>query len=183
MLRDRAKQMHSHFYNLDLNLNLILILKLDILIFNIFLFSILPVTHQLQFRHRIVLVYKPPSTASLDDLTPLLNKLKKLVDVPHPCTLIGDFNFPKINWAAHQAAQPAGLSAGEKAFMTFCAQNGLRQIITFATRLDKQLDILLTNSMGSFPHNCQKLNSQLVGIKTDHEPFECRFHFGFADVP
>ena len=83
----------------------------------------------------IVLVYRPPSSGNKNN-----DELCKIIrNLPKNTILIGDFNFPKLDWSV-------GGGGGSNLFLTTVRECGLEQLINFPThKKGNILDLLLTN--------------------------------------
>ena len=57
-------------------------------------------------KYRFVNVYRPPTrnTSASIDVKELLSCIKKLCSVRWPESILGDFNYPDINWSDFQLA-------------------------------------------------------------------------------
>ena len=84
----------------------------------------------------VCLVYRPPSGGQ-DSITNLTNLIKT---VEGKTVLIGDFNFPEINWET-------GRTAGRtREFVEATEDKMLEQLVEFSTHTrGNKLDLLLTN--------------------------------------
>lgn len=85
-------------------------------------------------------VYKPP-TASLCYLDNLLLCLNFLISAFNDVLIIGDFNFPHINWNLYHASNNVG---GQQLFVNFVNDNGLSQFVHLPTRGGNILDLCLS---------------------------------------
>ena len=115
---------------------------------------------------RFCCVYSPP-LASLTaqnsrEITSLCKTLEPLILSDNPTYIIGDFNFPGIDWNTPSTSDPS-----HAIFLDFCSSNSLTQVITYPTH-DKgnTLDLVLCN----LPANNILLNhhSAAVPWHTDH---------------
>ena len=84
----------------------------------------------------IVLVYRPPNSGSKNN-----DELCKLTrNLPRNTILIGDFNFPKIDWLSGTNGSGGGT------FFAAAQETGLEQLVDFAThKKGNILDLFLTN--------------------------------------
>ena len=108
----------------------------------------------------IFLVYKPPSSN--------VNNQEKLCDlinsIPKNSVLIGDFNYPNIDWENNTAD-----SNISRKFMETCLENNLTQYVDFPTHIRNNiLDLVLANDncvlsvsdlghLGNSDHNVLKI--------------------------
>lgn len=89
----------------------------------------------------ICTVYIPPNSDS-DYLNSLFLYLSNLITLRDHIILVGDFNFPDINWDTL-----SGSSLSSKSFCDFVFQNNLSQLVHSPTHLKGNiLDLVLTNS-------------------------------------
>jgi hypothetical protein len=72
----------------------------------------------------------------------LITALTSLVTGKKQYIILGDFNFPNINWATQIAENDIGQN-----FLEFANTHGLKQVIDFPTRENNFLDILLMNDI------------------------------------
>ena len=92
-------------------------------------------------RHTIIIctVYIPPNSDS-DYLNSLFLYLSNLITLRDHIILVGDFNFPDINWDTL-----SGSSLSSKSFCDFVFQNNLSQLVHSPTHLKGNiLDLVLT---------------------------------------
>ena len=107
----------------------------------------------------IVLIYRPPN--SNNDNTDKLCKLTR--NLPKNSILIGDFNFPKINWENGGGSEGGG--GGGAIFQSAVHENNLAQLVEFSTHTKgNTLDLLITNMSNNI---ISVSNSAPVG-KSDH---------------
>ena len=96
---------------------------------------------------RFCCTYFPPSKSRiLSNVQTCSNFLKQLV-FSGPLFILGDFNFPTVNWSSMCSQNSA-----EQFFTDFCSQYGFSQHIsepTYHGRSDSILDIVLTNPQGA----------------------------------
>ena len=85
----------------------------------------------------IFLIYKPPSSNPAN-----IEKLNELIkSVPNNSILIGDFNFPKIDWRNSTAE-----NNNSQHFLDSCIENNLTKYVDFATHnRNNILDLVLAN--------------------------------------
>ena len=98
----------------------------------------------------IILLYRPPdeinnSTEKLNNITNMITDYIK--EKKEDILLIGDFNFPKINWESNR---PAGRTSKEKAqaelLLGLMNENSMTQLVNEPTRLNNILDLVITNN-------------------------------------
>lgn len=96
--------------------------------------------HPSGIKHRFLLVYRPPrSTSSHDDV--LLSIIRDLSSSdPSTFTILGDLNLP-IDWATLTSTSPTG-----RLFLAAFESLSLKQFVTFPTRLERILDVILSAS-------------------------------------
>ncbi|GMR56572.1 hypothetical protein PMAYCL1PPCAC_26767, partial [Pristionchus mayeri] len=86
---------------------------------------------------RIFAVYRSPSsppsafTSFLDFITPLMTS-------QFPCILIGDFNYPQVDWISMTSSTISDL-------IDFACDHYLKQFVRFPTRLQNFLDLVFCN--------------------------------------
>ncbi|GMR56291.1 hypothetical protein PMAYCL1PPCAC_26486, partial [Pristionchus mayeri] len=86
---------------------------------------------------RIFAVYRSPSsppsafTSFLDFITPLMTS-------QFPCILIGDFNYPQVDWISMTSSTISDL-------IDFACDHYLKQFVCFPTRLQNFLDLVFCN--------------------------------------
>ena len=86
----------------------------------------------------LTVLYRPPS--SPPENCELL--LKLLEQLPVNSLLVGDFNYPYINWSDHTATTARG-----KNFINKCDESLLEQLVTFPTHIKGNvLDLVLCNN-------------------------------------
>lgn len=109
--------------------------------------------------------YRPPNTVgTFDDL---LNQCDESVISRYkfcPMILIGDFNFPDMNWSNCSIASDCRDVAQCTTFINSTQCYGLTQVISSETRESAVLDLFLTNEPETVGHCCslQKMD--------DHRP-------------
>lgn len=90
--------------------------------------------------------YRPPNscTTFCDDLHDVLNNI--VTKFPRtPLFLLGDFNFPKINWSTTSPVV-CDSSCETKAFVKLCTDFNFSQLISEPTRSANTLDLVLTTA-------------------------------------
>jgi hypothetical protein len=92
---------------------------------------------------RVILVYRPPSL-DLEKTRKLCDLLATLSSVNHHIILLGDFNFPKLNWIDPDDDCPCKSSL---TFQHFCLDADLTQLVHEPTRENPPsiLDLVLTS--------------------------------------
>ena len=110
----------------------------------------------------VCLVYRPPSTSkeTYSRLLRWVNDTLSDVDESYQIILMGDFNFPSIDWSLGTVKRNVSVDQRESAeqFMEWLTRPFLNQYIFLPTRLNNVLDLFFTN------------NPFLV---TDVEVFDC----------
>ena len=95
---------------------------------------------------RVCCVYIPPSQDE-SVVFDLCKTLRKVLHVTTPVLIIGDLNFPHIDWTV-----PCVTDKGDKAhtaFLDFCSSNALSQCVDFPTHCKRNiLDLVLCNAKG-----------------------------------
>ncbi|MCP4653195.1 MAG: hypothetical protein GY858_07420, partial [Candidatus Omnitrophica bacterium] len=86
---------------------------------------------------RFGVVYRPPVHSELMPAC-LIDYLTSVLDLSIPTILVGDFNYPDIDWISGKASA----SNGQRLFFHFTITAGLDQLIRFPTRNDKILDLV-----------------------------------------
>nr|CAD2193607.1 unnamed protein product [Meloidogyne enterolobii] len=129
-----------------------------------------------QQKIRLIVVYRPTTKETLEHLTSLIDCLVLLSSIDYPYYILGDFNFPNLNWASPNPF-PNTLTPSESIFAEFFQSSNLEQIVQSPTRNQNYLDLVLTSNtsltsflsveapMGGSDHNSIifdiKLNFQL----------------------
>lgn len=109
---------------------------------------------------RFILVYFPPKSASnADSIERLCNELFVLCSTDLKVILIGDFNFPGINWS-----DLTGKSSADNLFLDFILETKLFQLIEFPTRGKNLLDLILTNDKSLFGN----ITNEAPFMSSDH---------------
>ena len=105
----------------------------------------------------MVLVYRPPNSDKCDT-----DELCKLIrNLPKSTILIGDINFPKIDWSG----DGGGGGGGGGAFFSAAQDSNLEQLVHFPThKKGNTLDLILTN----MPNNILAVSSNPPLGKSDH---------------
>jgi len=97
----------------------------------------------------VAAAYRPPlnGTKGSDYIAQLTTSSNHLcLKYPDSPTWIGgDINLPDIDWSANTTACNSYNLNINTAFQNCCQDNGLEQVVDFATRYENMLDILLTN--------------------------------------
>ena len=100
----------------------------------------------------LINVYRPPD-ASLKSFTALLKHIQSYFDETseekyHDVNIMGDFNFPNIDWLSLSCAPTLGREQHEsgEALLEFIQNNMLVQIVDRPTRKQNTLDLFLTNN-------------------------------------
>ncbi|KAF8374380.1 hypothetical protein PRIPAC_80809 [Pristionchus pacificus] len=97
-----------------------------------------PITPSSPFKKiRLVTVYRSPSSP-LSSLVSLLEHLEPLLSDEFPCVLVGDFNFPSIDWVSLSSPMPND-------FLDFIAFHRFHQYVSFPSRLNNFLDLVFCN--------------------------------------
>ena len=105
----------------------------------------------------VVLIYRPPNNDK-PNIEELCNLTRNL---PRNTILIGDFNFPKIDWSG----DGGGGGGGGGAFQAAARDNNLEQLIHFPThKKGNILDLMLTN----MPNNIISVSNSPPLGKSDH---------------
>ena len=93
---------------------------------------------------RFVCVYIPPDQSAINDVViDLCNTLKSLVLTDAPLFILGDFNFPDIDWNIPSCPDN---SYSDRTFLDFCSNYSLTQCIDYPTHDQGNiLDLLLYN--------------------------------------
>ena len=106
----------------------------------------------------------------LDELTNSLKESTNQTPGCNPLIGFGDFNLPKLNWFSEGFPQAPRKSGNEhevyKAFLEFAQDNFLLQQITFPTRGNNILDLVLTNNWNLFPSYKMIINKHLSDHST-----------------
>ena len=93
-------------------------------------------------KHRFITVYRPPS-CELQHSHDLIECMSILCDVNYSASVVGDFNFPIINWA--QDFNVCDLPDLESEFVHLFLNFGFVELIKECTRGENILDLLFFN--------------------------------------
>lgn len=85
-------------------------------------------------------MYRPPRRQACSTLQ-LIQYLSSSLDPKVPTILLGDFNFPSIDWSSLTAST----QFGQKEFLSFISTKGFNQFVTFPTRNNNVLDLVFCN--------------------------------------
>ena len=92
----------------------------------------------------IITCYRSPS-ASLQALCAMLTFLADVyMNAIYPVILVGDFNFPGINWFT-SSIFPMRTSPSSREFLNFCVSHNLHQHVSSATHCDNIIDLVLSS--------------------------------------
>jgi hypothetical protein len=125
--------------------------------FEILSFSLL----QRKQRFKFILTYLAPSS-NTEDMTIFVEKIQECISKKDTCVLLGDFNAPEINWNLHSNNN---ISEKSRLFLDFTLNNGLTQLVTFPTRQNNTLDLILTDRVD----NLSNIQAQPPFGNSDHE--------------
>ena len=107
----------------------------------------------------IGMFYRPPRPSKQSMPKILLDYISKGVNPAIPTIIVGDFNYPGIDWlncaASHQN--------GQHLFFEFMNENGFSQLVNFPTRNTNTLDLIFTNEPNLI--QCVELGQKI----SDHE--------------
>ncbi len=115
----------------------------------------------------LVTLYRPPS-CTVSDTASLITGLEEILALGHHTTIMGDFNFPKIDWLADPPTADNDVS---NAFVEMCAAWNLTQIVPGPTRGANWLDLLLTTTTSAYC-NCRV---EPPVCTSDHQLVVCQF--------
>src|SRR5262249_4311444 len=116
------------------------------------------------FLHRFTLAYIPPSkNKTFQEINKFSDIILDLASKSKFCTLIGDLNFPQINWV-----NGACSTASCELFYNFMSGIFNSQLIKEPTRKNHILDIMLTNCEDFFDN--VKIGETLMN--SDHRSIE-----------
>ena len=97
-------------------------------------------------------IYRPPK-APLKSFIELLRHIQNYLDPlmdknHHDINIMGDFNFPNIDWVTQTSSSSQGRDSLEsaEAFLDFIGHNMLTQVVDCPTRENSLLDLFLTNN-------------------------------------
>merc|ERR1711872_846008 len=122
----------------------------------------------------IILLYRPPDEKETSPLKfhGIFNKIREYIEGrQEDVLLIGDFNFPKINWDTYTLG---GRTTNEKAqgeiLLNFVNEYSMTQFVSAPTRKKNTLDLVITN-------NAQMIQSVIVTptVPSDHDMVEVNF--------
>lgn len=88
---------------------------------------------------RLIGVYRAPSCPSHNNLQ-LVNTISDLATQIENCILVGDFNYPDVDWGNMN-----GGSSSSTEFVDMCLSHGFSQLVVSGTRGDSILDLVLSN--------------------------------------
>ena len=140
---------------------------------------------------RIILCYRPPYYSN-DDFLYLQNMLSvidKLNIEKHRTVIMGDFNFPSVDWNYYSAPHEKCYDL----FVDFVNDNGLQQHVFEPTRNSNILDLVFTNTddivsslsvappFSTSDHNIIKF-SFAVGDVPDGSVYDCNYYFDFQNA-
>lgn len=92
---------------------------------------------------RIIAVYRSPKCMAKENKQ-LIKCVSDLTSCSYPCLLLGDFNYPNIQWSGHGNRLPSGFVA----FRGMTVSHGYKQMVNFNTRGNHALDLVFCNSLG-----------------------------------
>ncbi|XGW28640.1 hypothetical protein V3C99_008428 [Haemonchus contortus] len=95
------------------------------------------------YRYRLILVYRTPKCSAELNLQ-LVKCISDLSSSNNPCLLMGDFNYPDINW--HDAVSSSSSLAND--FLQMLSNHGFSQYVNLSTRGNHALDLLFCNEEG-----------------------------------
>ena len=104
----------------------------------------------------LCVVYRPPGCPeqNFKSCTSFISDYCDSVSDDFELNILGDFNFPRVNWSSHTVL-PGGSESEQrstKLLFDFMSDYLCDQVITEPTRLDKTLDLYLTNSEELITH-------------------------------
>ena len=100
----------------------------------------------------VAVVYRPPDASfeSFSKCLKFLNRCMEQLDDPdYDIFVVGDFNFPQINWQTLTVSNSVGSSESNKSaeeFLNFMSVNLMNQYVNVPTRGANILDLLLSNN-------------------------------------
>ncbi|GMT28895.1 hypothetical protein PFISCL1PPCAC_20192, partial [Pristionchus fissidentatus] len=86
---------------------------------------------------RLVNVYRSPSSPP-NAFIDFLSFITPLISDTFPCILIGDYNYPDIDWKTLSSPTPSDL-------LDFISDHHFSQFVSFPTRLQNYLDLVFSN--------------------------------------
>ncbi len=107
----------------------------------------------------IGMYYRPPRPSNRMMPNKLMDHLNKVVTFKHPTIIAGDFNYPGIEWCNNTPSH----QNGQNVFLNYMNDAGFTQLVTFPTRNNNTLDLLLTNEVNLVQ------NVELGPKLSDHE--------------
>ena len=114
---------------------------------------------------RYVTVYRPPN-CNLENSKLLMDIIYEYVENVKYFTIVGDLNFPDIDWENLTAN-----CAISREFLSFCLRTGANQYVSFPTRMQNILDLVLCSEK-SFIHS---VNSYVPFSTSDHSAVLCTY--------
>jgi hypothetical protein len=122
---------------------------------------------------RVDCIYRPPS-ASFDDSVSLFNCMNVHLENVNHFVIYGDFNLSDIDWANLTAC-----SLISKEFLDVCSKSGATQCVSFPTRKDNMLDLILCSDQNMIqeisctePFSCSDHNS--ISFKMQEFKKQCK---------
>ena len=104
----------------------------------------------------ICVLYRPTHcpTSSFKGLLGFLYKYITKYDENYQLSILGDFNFPRINWPLNSVFPGGSVSSGESAslLLDFMSDNLCTQHILEPTRMDNVLDLYISNAEDLISH-------------------------------
>ncbi len=91
---------------------------------------------------RLICVYRPPC-CTFEGTRLLCNLLVSLFNTPSRILLVGDFNFPKLNWESPSST----ISGSHELFFSTVISNSLHQFVLKPTLGNNILDLVLCNDV------------------------------------
>ena len=124
--------------------------------------------------HCWVLVYRPSDNLPAVDTRLLYESIHAILLVCASITILGDFNLNSIQWPSELSSSTSPLAANRLSneFLELCASFDLKQLVTFPTRGDNFLDLILTTNPEKFSdiENCPPI------LTSDHNCISCVCH-------
>jgi hypothetical protein len=140
--------------------------------------------------HRIITIYRPTTSETLEHFSSLIDTLNDLCSVSFPITILGDLNFPSIIWNDGLIFQSHSLSNKERMFDHFLTSFEFKQYVNFPTRQQNIIDLVLSNHNSCIsdvtslpPFNNSDHNSIAFKFKfqTNSTPTSITYNFDRAD--
>ena len=102
--------------------------------------------------HCWVLVYRPKDNISSNDTHCLYEALKAIQTELKIVTILGNFNVHGIKWRRDFSSNRHYMAANQLSyeFLKICAQFDLTQLVSFPTRGENYLDLILTTNPEKF---------------------------------